>query len=74
MYLDYFAIHKRSEMLREAEQHRLARTVLHDDEPSHVRFMALNALGQQLIRLGVSLTRTPQSQVPVIQPECVACA
>lgn len=74
MYLDYDAKHKRSEMLREAEQRRLAHIVEQDIQMPSLQLTVLDALGHQLIRLGTSLTRTSsvtrlRSQ-PVAETEC----
>lgn len=73
MYLDYYVMDKRQEMMREAEHDRLVRQALAGNASRHLLSSAADVLGQQLIRLGTSLLHKPQSQGFAIQPKCVTC-
>jgi hypothetical protein len=68
MYLAYYAEHKSQAMLHEAEQRRLAQAARQTTQTLRLRYTSLNALGQQLIRLGTSLTRTIPSRAIATEP------
>lgn len=66
MNLDYYTTYKTRDMLREAAQRRLA----HAAQQKPMQISVLNTLGEQLIRLGESLKRTPPPVQNVPEMEC----
>lgn len=74
MNLDYYATYRIRELQQEANRRRLVRQVQVRAVSSDLMATGRDLIGRQFIRLGTALTNVSQSNVAVMQPECVTCA